>query len=377
MVVDPLSAVGAAAACLELARSAKDLAITLYRLYEDTKKVNETVRTLAEQVESLRSACELVHEELVPIVHSSTRHPQQHYDVNGRLWRSIGTELDKCHRSIAALGHTVSKVGREYTNFARQLGRQIQLNWSKEQMVEAQRRIENHSQSLQLILLVVNIKVTHIAPGLANKALIDKLDNLHTALTKQQQQRPLEPPRDSGVAGVSPLINCAALILSSGTTLYEVSVASGSVQGGTPAAGCNLRVAEWTETLAALQLGAERSMLSGDTSRASTVSSETEESKSQTDVTSPEANPFFHRRSHDNEPEDCESEDDFATDLAEAALREGSQAFDLQHWVDAESLLKGSLADLQRLPTNNRPATISLSFASSFLYVPTTTTTQR
>ncbi|KAK3640099.1 hypothetical protein LTR56_012075 [Elasticomyces elasticus] len=343
--MDPLTALGAASSCIKLASATKDLAIALYTLYDDIKKINETVRALAEQVESLHGACKLVHAELGPIIQGA-----EAYDAGGQLWSSVGTELDHCNRSIEALGTTVSKVEKEHTTFARQLGRQIKLNWSKEQMIDAQRTIENHAHSLQLILLVVNIKVTHIGPSVANQVLIDKLDKLEIALAREQQVDRAIPTRHSG-AGPS-LVGCAEQILSSGATLYEASVAAGSVQGGSYAARRNVRVAEWAETLSALQLCEE-------TLAASDIPSETPttfsgESRSHTEATSCEDDTSGEVHVTEEDFEDDDLDNVFARDMAAAALHEGSQAFDLQQWADAEILLKDSLTDLNRLKGTKR-----------------------
>ncbi|KAK5741614.1 hypothetical protein LTR17_003819 [Elasticomyces elasticus] len=344
-VMDPFTALGAASSCIKLANATKDLAVALYTLYDDTKKINETVKALAEQVESLHGACQLVHAELVPIIRGA-----EAYDAGGQLWSSVGTELDHCNRSIEALGTTVAKVEKEHTTFARQLGRQIKLNWSKEQMIDAQRRIANHSHSLQLIMLVVNIKVTHIGPSVANQILIDKLDKLEVALAREQKVDHTISPSHSG-SGPS-LVGCAEQILSSGATLYEASVAAGSVQGGGYAAKRNVRVAEWAETLSALQLGEE-------TFTASDIPSETPttfsgDSRSHTEATSCEDDTSgeVHVTQEDTEDDDLDNVLD--RDMAAAALHEGSQAFDLQQWEDAEILLKDSLTDLNRLKGTKR-----------------------
>ncbi|KAK5745516.1 hypothetical protein LTR17_001386 [Elasticomyces elasticus] len=343
--MDPLTAFGAASSCIKLAIATKDLAIALYTLYDDTKKINETVRALAEQVESLHGACGLVHAELVPILQGA-----ETYDAGGQLWISVGTELDHCNRSIEALGSTVAKVEKEHTTFARQLGRQIKLNWSKEQIINAQRRIANHAHSLQLILLVVNIKVTHIGPSVANQILIDKLDKLGIALAREHQVDHTISPSHSR-AGPS-LVGCAEQILSSGATLYEASVAACSVQGGSYAARRNVRVAEWAETLSALQLGEE-------TFTASDIPSETPttfsgDSRSHTEATSREDNTSGEVHVTEEDTDDDDLDNVLARDMAAAALHEGSQAFDLQQWEDAEILLKDSLTDLNRLKGTKR-----------------------
>ncbi|KAK5723597.1 hypothetical protein LTR15_005296 [Elasticomyces elasticus] len=193
-------------------------------------------------------------------------------------------------------------------------------------------------------------KVTHIGPSVANQVLIDKLDKLEIALAREQQVDRAIPTRHSG-AGPS-LVGCAEQILSSGATLYKASVAAGSVQGGSYAARRNVRVAEWAETLSALQLYKE-------TLAASDIPSETPttfsgESRSHTEATSCEDDTSGEVHVTEEDFEDDDLDNVFARDMAAAALHEGSQAFDLQQWADAEILLKDSLTDLNRLKGTKR-----------------------
>ena len=102
---------------------------------------------------------------------------------------------------------------------------------SQEDISECKTQIQAEILNLQLSLQLVNLQATYIAPQLANRTLLEKLEEIQKLVTAQSVDKRLQ--------------ECADTYLSRGATLYERSVAS-SVDGfrrqSRPKA-----IAEWLE----------------------------------------------------------------------------------------------------------------------------------
>ena len=151
-----MEAVGAVANVLELGKTAWAISAALYKLYRDTQNVNQTVEYLAKETRALAYACETIHEELREIVGDSA-HKTSLYDKDGHLWLRISEQTKECEVTLGKLSAIVDKVQEHGSNIFEQGRRQIRLNMRQEEIAGIRSRVQTHTQSLQTILLVVNM----------------------------------------------------------------------------------------------------------------------------------------------------------------------------------------------------------------------------
>ncbi|EMC96115.1 hypothetical protein BAUCODRAFT_25055 [Baudoinia panamericana UAMH 10762] len=355
-MIDPVNALGAASACIHFAKFAWSVGDALYKLVSDTRYINETVASLAREVKGLGDACNLVHQELDDVLRTSSGGANEQYDKGERLWRSVGSAIGACEETVKQLQRIVDDVKQEHEGFLRQAGRQIRLNTHNEEMEAIRKRISTHTQSMGMILQMVNIKVAHLAPHHATKDLALKLDALEATIQKLQDS--LRTGGQQGFqadAGLD-IVGCAVEIKQRGTTLFEASVA-GSVVGGPELAQRNLRVAEWTSDIELLRRdkGSTSSAPSDSDTYSPTIFSRDGAATLTTLATSPSSQGFGCDDCTVKELEVIEDhEDEFSLDFALEALTAGNQAFDEQKWAEAESCYMEALADLRRLPAQFR-----------------------
>jgi len=88
MVVDPFTVAQTVSAVAGLTQEAWKLGNALHKLYKDAQTINEAVKNLAAEVKGLGNACDLVYQELQPIVVSTSKSGNAFaYDQDGSLWR--------------------------------------------------------------------------------------------------------------------------------------------------------------------------------------------------------------------------------------------------------------------------------------------------
>jgi hypothetical protein len=170
------------------------------------------------------------------------------------------------------------------------------------------------------------------------------------------------PAVNSGDADGQSVLNCAQDVLVAGTSLYESSVSGGSLQDLPHSANSHARVADWSAALDSLVGGDQTSNFSVETSRDSSVFSnveiltpDTSTMSTVTEARPPDSPPLpAEAASSEAAESDYDTETELDTDMARAAIREGSNSLAESRWEEAESILKESLHYLQRLPARYR-----------------------
>ncbi|KAK5170208.1 uncharacterized protein LTR77_004794 [Saxophila tyrrhenica] len=351
MVADPFTAIGTTAAVFELGKVAWKLGSTLVKLYQDTKCVDGTVEKLAGEVKSLGNECDLVHAELEEVVKGTENGEGSSYDLDGRLWKCLGTKVQECTEAVQELSAIVDDIADRASGFIGQAQRQMRLNKNREILEKIRQRIRTHTDGLRTTLLVVNIKVAHLAPGYANRELSQKLDALQDMV--DSLQRSMESaPRTSRSDTDATLVQCAREVITQGSTMYEASLAAPSILGGQGAANSNVRVAQWVGAIDALRRENPIPELSDTRSTLPSVFSGDGGYRSLTDATS--AQHEMVERDTDDNLLDPDSDDDLALDLAKAALHTSAEAFETSAWLEADLLLQETLSLLQQLPKGQR-----------------------
>ncbi|OQO13504.1 hypothetical protein B0A48_01733 [Cryoendolithus antarcticus] len=351
-MADPLTAVGSAAAILQITGQAWQLGKALQKFYRETQHIDETVKLLGVEVESLGDSCDLVHEQLESIVNVEAASGASAYDRDGKLWRTVCAEADQCRNTLDGLRKIVDRVKGERSSFTAQAMRQVKLNKNKENIEGIRQRIGLHSQSLQTVLQVINIRVAHLAPSYANQELRPRLDGLSEQITMLQSTVNQLKQQGASVDVTDALVTCAQDAMSSGTTLYEASVADGSIYCGRSGEDTNLRVAAWVGTLESLH---EAKSSSDDQSYALTVFTDDDKYLLAFDGTSWTTDGEAIDTGAGAVPDIHDDEHYLESAMATSMLNEGKDAFDNGKWTDADQLLKEALSILDQLPSSSRP----------------------
>ncbi len=156
MVVPSLTAAGTASAVLALSKAAWKLGSSLSKLDQDTKIVDTTVKNLAGEVKSLGNECDLVYAELEDVVSESETGSPLPYDVDGRMWSCLVTQVDETSQTMQELELFVKSVRGEESSFIGQAQRQRKLDKSKDQIVSMRTKICIQTDNLRTTLLLIN-----------------------------------------------------------------------------------------------------------------------------------------------------------------------------------------------------------------------------
>jgi ankyrin repeat protein len=345
--------IGAAAGIAQISRSAWKLGSYIYTIYQGTKTIDESVQGLALEVNGLASTCDLVHDELGTVLtKQGSGSTVSRYDRDGRLRRCIDHQVAQCKTTLGELETVVETLWPRKDSFFERASKQVDLQNSREQTTEIRQRIRSHTDALHTILLVVNIRVAHIAPDHATQQLPGKLDDLRQMVKNIESKLDGSHSRSQYLGDdESTLINFARETLRSGKTLYEASVAGSvlgaetadSVMGYQQAASSNKKVAEWVTAVSSLREGHlsdnAPSVFSDDGK--DTIATKSTLGGGPLAVLADDV--------------DYDSDDE-QVELAQAALDSGNKAFDAEKWVVASKLLHTSLKLLTKLPQKHRRA---------------------
>jgi ankyrin repeat protein len=352
--MDPI---GAIAAVLQISKNAYSLGSYIHKVYEGAKRIDESIVNLANEVDYLANSCGLVHNELRIVLDKS--HPgalESRYDKDGRLGRCVDQQVAQCDVTLKELGKIVDTLWPRKATFIERASKQIDLQHSRDKIDGIRKQIRSHTDALHTILLVVNIRVAHIAPNhTATQELPTKLDELQRSLTNIESKLGGSQRRRGSVGdGDTTLVSFARETLRSGKTLYEASLAGSvrgadSVMGGELAAKQAVTVAEWVSTVNNLRRESCEALLSDfEPSPPSVFSDEGRDT-----IATRSTSGGGLRAADLDDGADYDSDDE-QVELARAAFHKGNQAFDAENWTSAAKFLHTSLRLLHKLPQKHK-----------------------
>lgn len=349
--MDPI---GALASILQISKNAYALGNYIYHVYEGAKVIDESVRSLADEVNVLADSCRLVHDELRTVLTTSpTGTKESRYDKDGTLARCVDQQVVQCDSTLKELGRVTTALWPKNGTLWQRASKQIDLQNSWKQTDEIRKRIRSHTDALHTILLVANIRVSHIAPDHATQELPGKLDDLQRSLTTIESKLDGAQRRRSSTGdGDTTLVDFARDTLKSGKTLYEASMA-GSVRGTDSVIGEEQAVvqtgivARWVSTVNEIRR-ASREVHSSDKELLSGFSDDERD-------TTPTASTSGRGLQLPKVVEDDSYDsDDEEVELAQVALLEGNRAFDAERWEHAAKILHTLLKLLHKLPHKHK-----------------------
>ena len=200
----------------------------------------------------------------------------------------------------------------------------------QEDINECRTQIQTSVQNLQISLQLVNLQATYLAPKLANRGLLEKIEEIQASLDAQAVDQQLQ--------------KCAGAYLQRGTTLYTKSVAS-SV-GGWQGVSRPKAIADWLEQMNSLRIHENPASSLGNDLYSSTSQSDQTEGTRNTNITDPASSTI-------SAVQDDE-EDRFAYEVVEAAIKSGRQAYDAGNYLEVEEIFKESLALILQLPKDQQ-----------------------
>lgn len=156
MVFIPATAVDTVTAVLVLSQTAWKLGVFLSKLDKDTSAVDNTVRNLAVDVKSLGNECDLIHAELREVISKSEIGSPQPYDVDGRIWSCLASQVEEASRTMQELELLVRSVRGGDSNPTNQTQRQMKLDASTNQMMNFRIAVHRHFDNLRSTLLLIH-----------------------------------------------------------------------------------------------------------------------------------------------------------------------------------------------------------------------------
>jgi hypothetical protein len=155
MVVAPFIAVGTASALLALSKAAWKLGSSLSKLDQGTQIVDTTVKNLAGEVKSLSNECDLIYAELEEVVSKSKTGSPPPYDVDGKMWNCLATQVEETSLTMQELELFVKSIRGEESSFIGQAQRQRKLDKSMDQITSIRTKVCRHANNLRTTLLLI------------------------------------------------------------------------------------------------------------------------------------------------------------------------------------------------------------------------------
>jgi hypothetical protein len=156
-MAEVLAVLGGVSAVLELSKVACSVAETLYTFCRNAKHVNDNVKELAAEVNSLGNTCAIVHNLLTSLEKEYGTNEDGRDDQYRSLWECVGQQVQECKRTIDALAKSIEGIQQDGTGLWNQASRQIRLTLKKEGIANIRSRIKLHISCLQVTLQSVNM----------------------------------------------------------------------------------------------------------------------------------------------------------------------------------------------------------------------------
>lgn len=342
--MDPISIIAVVGT---VGKTAVEVGQSLYKLARDTKQTDQTVADLAAEVETLGETCNSVQLQLQSVV-ADYGATQRGGEQLARFWSSTQVKLEECRITVRRLEIAIQGVRTSKANVIAQIWQQARLNLSQDEIVEIRSRIRSHTTALQISLQVINITISHLAPRYADQTLLGKLDALQRKLDE------LAPQQKSGSKVRNPIeddfLQYAVEVLSSGNSLYESSVAGGSLFGGSnfgdavEAKKSIAQIPDWIRSVQAIGL---KDSLSEHTPADSGLGPSLSSDGSVQRRTTTERTPI-------QDADDEEWDDEFEIGVARKALQLGREAIEAEDYAEADGHLQAAFETIQQISTHHR-----------------------
>jgi hypothetical protein len=159
MEATPFTIVGTASAVLALSKAAWKLGISLSKLDRDTETVDTTIKNLAGEVKSLSNEYDLIYTELDEVLSKSETGSLAPFDVDGKMWNCLATQVEETSRTIEGLEMFVKSVRVEDSSFMEKPQHQRKLENRKDEIASIRTNVCRHTDNLGITLLLIKMRV--------------------------------------------------------------------------------------------------------------------------------------------------------------------------------------------------------------------------
>jgi len=148
--MDPLSI---ATAVGGTSKAALALSTTLYAFVEATKNIDQSVKSLYDEVNSLTRTLDAIGGSIA----SPSLAVGDEASQNPELWQSVEGSLADCRNTIEKLNASLSGIKNSGSNVASQMLRTFKLNFKEDELRKLKAEIQTHNTALQLALQMINV----------------------------------------------------------------------------------------------------------------------------------------------------------------------------------------------------------------------------
>lgn len=149
------------------------------------------------------------------------------WDEDGSSATSIVCQVSDCSKTLKELAEVLAHLR---SGSSSRISRHMKMQDRGKQIDRLSARIKTHTDSLQMSLQIVTIKISHATPGFLLGPLNGALQDIRSRLARIEDERHRSPDGyNLKEDDEDPLVELARDALRSGTTLYNASVAESSI----------------------------------------------------------------------------------------------------------------------------------------------------
>ncbi|KAK6369968.1 hypothetical protein LTR64_005207 [Lithohypha guttulata] len=327
-----------ASAVLALSKTASRLSAFLLRLDGNELSADDSLKNLAVDVQSLARECDSIFIALKELMSKHKSQVPPHNEIDSKVWSCLATVVQATSRTIQQTELVAKNIAGYPGNITTPSQHEIQMGRGKDQIACMQTEIYRHNRNLHAMRLLTNMTL-RTPQGQEIAELQDLVEKLHTS-SKSAAQPQLS-------CNESTLVKCAQELVAKCRITYEPESATRFGTSQQALLNYDVQVSEWVNTLDSNRHSDQSDVLSDEPSVFS-------DHDRYTFPTSATPDSHISRKEITVTGEDDGFDDDWDTDLAQAALDAGMKAFNLQDWKEAESLLREALHVLQQLHESRR-----------------------
>ena len=151
--MDPLSI---ATAVLAASQAVSSVSQALYTFITSVKSVDDSIRNLHSEVQSLAAVLEAIEHALKQPIVTEAR---EYTSLASGVWRSVNHAINDSQHTVRALGTILEGLGDadKASNSFRKVKKQIKLKFNARDISSIKDRIHTHTISLQLALQMLSV----------------------------------------------------------------------------------------------------------------------------------------------------------------------------------------------------------------------------
>lgn len=176
--MDPISIACAVGAATKTVSSA---IIRIHVFFGDVKEVDDTIQGLLAELTGLESSLDAIKHGLCDPALSKTENIAEKQRSNP-VFKALKGNLDSCQATLDRFNSTVNGLNTAGTSIASRAGRQVRLDWNKDQIATWRSQLQTHTGALNLALQMIILLATCLAPNVVIAELAPRIDSVLTRM---------------------------------------------------------------------------------------------------------------------------------------------------------------------------------------------------